>query len=494
MNHISRRRFLRSSLLAAAAVKAWPLAAQSATQSTAQPRVIGANDDIRCAVVGLNGRGKDHIKGLSGLKGVRLVALCDVDSVVLGKELQKATAGGAKVEGYSDLRKLLDNPDIDAVTFATPHHWHALGAVWAAQAGKDVYVEKPASHNVWEGQKMVEAARRHNRIMQVGAQCRSSTGLQEAIAWVREGHLGKILRARGLCYKRRDSIGKTSGPQPVPETINYDLWCGPARNDPPRRNSKKNGPVHYEWHWFWEYGNGDMGNQGIHQMDIARWILGEPEISPRVVSVGGRLGYDDDGVTPNTQIVFHDYPAAPLIFEVRGLPAKSDSTQMDAYRGASIGVAVDCEGGSMVIPSYTKAIIYDQDGKEIKTYEAGGDHFANFIQAVRSRKVADLHADIAEGDVSAALVHTGNISHRLGKALPPEAIRDATKADADLAESLGRMEAHLGANQVDLHQTPLVLGAVLKLDPKTRRFTNNPGANALLTREYRAPFVVPEQV
>jgi hypothetical protein len=341
---------------------------------------------------------------------------------------------------------------------------------------------------------MIEAARKYNRIMQTGAQCRSSVGLQEAIVWLHEGHLGKIIRARGLCYKRRDSIGKTTGAQPIPETVNYDLWCGPAPLDPPRRNSKKNGSIHYEWHWFWEYGNGDLGNQGIHQMDIARWVLGEPEISPRVISIGGRLGYEDDGITPNTQIVFHDYKAAPLIFEVRGLPAASDSTKMDDYHGASIGVVVDCEGGSIVIPSYTKAIVYDKDGKEIKTYEEGGDHFANFIQAVRSRKHTDLHADIAEGHISAALCHTGNISYRLGKLLSPEGILDAIKGNSDLAESLGRMEAHLGANKADLHQTPLMLGAVLKMNPKNERFTNNRQANQLLTREYRKPFVVPEKV
>jgi predicted dehydrogenase len=489
MNRISRRQFVRNSLLAAAAFKAWPMAAQSSVKSP----IIGANEDIRCAVVGFNGRGKSHIEAFSKMKGTRLVALCDVDSAVLGKELQKATANGVKVEGYTDIRKLLENKDIDVVTFATPHHWHAVGAIWAVQAGKDVYVEKPASHNVWEGRKMIEAARKYNRIMQVGTQCRSSVGLQKAIAWLREGHLGKIIRARGLCYKRRDSIGKTVGPQPVPATVEYDLWSGPARLAPPRRNSKKNGTIHYDWHWFWPYGNGDLGNQGIHQMDIARWVLGEPGISPRVISIGGRLGYEDDGMTPNTQIVFHDYQAAPLIFEVRGLPAASDSTKTDEYRGASVGVVVDCEGGSIVIPSYTKAIVYDQGGAEIKTYDAGGDHFENFIQAVRSRNSGDLHADIAEGHVSAALVHTGNISYRLGKPLPPEAIRDATKGDSDLAESLGRMEEHLGANKVDLHQTPLMLGAVLKMNPKTERF-NHHKANQLLTREYRKPFVVPEKV
>jgi predicted dehydrogenase len=341
---------------------------------------------------------------------------------------------------------------------------------------------------------MIEAARKYDRIMQVGTQCRSSVGLQEAIAWLREGHLGKIIRARGLCYKRRDSIGKTIGPQPVPATVDYDLWCGPAPLNPPRRNSKKNGTIHYEWHWFWEYGNCDLGNQGIHQMDIARWVLGEPEISPRVISVGGRLGYEDDGLTPNTQIVFHDYKAAPLIFEVRGLPAASGSAKMDDYRGASIGVVVDCEGGSIVIPSYTKAIVYDKDGTEIKTYDESGDHFENFIQAVRSRKPADLHADIAEGQVSAALVHTGNISYRLGRKLSPPEILDSVKGNSDLAESLSRMEAHLGANLVDLYQTPLVMGPVLKMNPRTERFTNNEEANGFLTREYRKPFVVSERV
>ena len=490
MNKIPRRRFIRNSLLAAAAFKAWPLVAQTSVKS----RVLGANGDVRVAVVGFNGRGKNHIEAFRKMKGVRLAALCDVDSAVLQKELSSATAGGEKIEGFTDIRKLLENKDIDAVTFATPHHWHALGAIWAAQAGKDVYVEKLASHNVWEGRKMVEAARKYSRIMQVGTQCRSSVGLQEAIAWLREGQLGKILRARGLCYKRRDSIGKTFGPQPVPETINYDLWCGPASNEPPRRNSKKNGSVHYEWHWFWEYGNGDIGNQGIHQMDIARWFLGEAEISPRVLSIGGRLGYDDDGVTPNTQVVFHDYKTAPLIFEVRGLPAAADASKMDDFHGASIGVVVDCDGGSIVIPSYTKAIVYDQAGKEIKTFDEGGNHFENFIQAVRSRKAADLHADILDGHISAALCHTGNISHRLGKPMSPEKIRAATKASSDLAESLARMEEHLGANKVDLQKTPLMLGEVLKLNRKTEHFTNSRAANHLLTRKYRRPFVVPEKV
>jgi predicted dehydrogenase len=485
MNKISRRHFIRNSLLTAAALKSWPLIAQTNTNS----RVLGANGDIRYAVVGFNGRGGEHINGLAKVPGTRLVALCDVDSAVLEKELSKVTANGEQVQGYTDIRKLLENKNIDAVTFATPNHWHALGSIWAIQAGKDVYVEKPVSHNVWEGRKIMEAARKHNRIVQTGTQCRSSVGLQEAIAWIQARNLGKIIRARGLCYKRRPSIGLADGSQAVPATVDYDLWCGPAPKHPLMRKR-----LHYDWHWVWETGNGDVGNQGIHQMDIARWVLGESEVSPQVISVGGRLGYTDDGTTPNTQIIFHGYKAAPLIFEVRGLPEGAEAKTMNNYHGAEIGVAVDCEGGSMVIPSYTKAIIYDKAGKEMKTYEAGGGHFDNFMQAVRSRKHTDLHADILDGHISSALCHTGNISHRLGKTMQPEALREAVKGNNDLAESLGRMQEHLAANKVDLQKTPLTLGANLKMNPKTERFLGNSAANHMLTREYRKGFVVPEKV
>jgi hypothetical protein len=301
--------------------------------------------------------------------------------------------------------------------------------------------------------------------------------------------VGKILRARGLCYKRRPSIGKVDGPQPIPASIDYDLWCGPAPKEPLMRKK-----LHYDWHWVWPTGNGDLGNQGIHQMDMARWALGETALSPRVLSVGGRLGYTDDGTTPNTQIVFHDYPTAPLIFEVRGLPSNADSKKMDQYRGADIGMVVDCEGGSMVISNYSGAKIFDTGGQEIKKFEGASSHFANFIDAVRSRKPTDLHADILEGHLSSALCHTGNISYRLGKAHSPEEIRDAVRDNKDLAEALGRMETHLAANNVDLRKTAATLGAVLKMDPQSERFIGNREADQLLTREYRKPFVVPDRV
>jgi predicted dehydrogenase len=480
MNKFSRRGFLKSSLISTASLSLFPAVGAENLGPT------GANGDIRFAVVGFGGRGMSHINGLSEVKGTRLVALCDVDQGILDREVKKHCDKGEQVEGFTDIRKLLEKKDLDVVSFATPNHWHALGTIWALQAGKDVYVEKPVSHNVWEGRRTVEVARDLKRIVQAGTQSRSSSGIREGIQYVREGHIGKIVRARGLCYKRRASIGKVDGPQPVPPGVDYDLWCGPAPKDPLTRKR-----LHYDWHWVWPTGNGDLGNQGIHEMDVARWILGEMTLSPRVVSVGGRLGYVDDGTTPNTLIAFHDYLAAPLIFEVRGLPSNANATEMGKYRGVDIGIIADCEGGSLVIPSYNNAKILDKQGVEIKKFAGSSSHFANFIDAVRSRKTSDLHADILEGHLSSGLCHTANISYRLGKTQSPEEIRDAVKADKDMAETLHRMEEHLAANNVDLEQTPATLGAVLKMDPKAERFIGNPEADQMLTREYRQPFVVP---
>jgi predicted dehydrogenase len=494
MNKLDRRSFLKRSALTTASLSLLPVfgaddAAPASGSAASNARVAGANNSIRFAVVGFNGRGESHIGGLRGVKGCRLAALCDVDSKVLNREVEKGKAKGEDVVGYTDVRKLLENKDIDVVTFATPNHWHSLGGIWAVQAGKDVYVEKPISHNVWEGRKFVEAARAHNRIVQAGTQSRSSNGIREGVAWVREGHLGKILRARGFCYKRRPSIGKVDGPQPIPANIDYDLWCGPAPKEPLMRKK-----LHYDWHWVWPTGNGDLGNQGIHQMDISRWFLGETELSPQILSAGGRFGYEDDGTTPNTLIVFHNYKTAPLIFEVRGLPAGGGSEKMDRYHGASVGVIVDCEGGSVLIPDYNEAIMRDKDEKVIKTFKGSTSHFANFIDAVRSRKITDLNGEILEGHLSSALCHTGNISYRLGKQRPAEQCREEIKSNKVLDEAFNRMQEHLAANQVDLTKTPPTLGVALEMDPKTERFIGSAAADKLLTREYRTPFVVPEKV
>lgn len=489
MKSMDRRTFLRTTALAGASLSLLPVLGRS---QSVIGRVRGANEDIRVAVVGFNGRGKSHISGFRELKGVRVVALCDVDQNVLDKGVKEFKDRGESVTGYQDIRKLLENSDIDVVSIATPNHWHALATIWAVQAGKDVYVEKPASHNIWEGRQAVAAARKYGRMVQTGSQCRSSRGLQEAIAWLQAGHLGKILRARGLCYKRRASIGQADRPLEIPSTIDAELWYGPAQKEPLMRKR-----LHYDWHWVWPSGNGDLGNQGVHQVDIARWALGENELAPSVLSIGGRLGYEDDGTTPNTQIMIHYYTKAPLIFEVRGLPAGGGSEKMDNYHGAGIGVVIDCEGGRMVIPSYSKALVFSKDNqgdKPDREFDGDGDHFENFIKAVRSRKHMDLNADILQGHLSAALCHGGNVSYRLGRKLSPKAIRDAVRKDPEMAEALGRMEEHLAANQVDLKKTPATLGKVLKMDVKEERFIGDRKAGKLLTRDYRQPFAVPKMV
>jgi predicted dehydrogenase len=477
MSRLTRRSFIRNTAISTAAFS-W------SARSWAQ--VAGANNDIRVAVVGFGGRGKSHIGAFSSMAGVRLVALCDVDENILRREVEQFAKKEQKLEAYSDVRKLLENKGVDVISTATPNHWHSLVTVWSCQAGKDVYVEKPVSHNVWEGRQCVAAARQYNRIVQAGTQSRSSDAWREAFAWIHAGNLGKIKVSRGLCYKRRTTIGKVDGPQPIPAGIDYDLWCGPAPKGPLMRKK-----LHYDWHWVWPTGNGDLGNQGIHQMDIARWALGKTELSPKVYSVGGRLGYVDDGETANTQMVVHDYGDALLIFEVRGLPDKTDSSAMDKYRGQSVGNVVECEGGYLA-----GTTAYNAAGEVIKKFGARGDrdHFANFIAAVRNRKKEDLNADILEGHLSSALCHTGNISYRLGQEADLDQLHAMLKSDSAAQETLARMEQHLTANGVDLKKTKLSIGPILKMNPKTEKFLDNSRANELVTRNYRAPFVVPEKV
>ena len=472
MATVSRRSFLKTAGL---------LTTAAAFSAKSWAQVAGANGDIRHAVIGLNGRGKNHIEGFQKVSGVRLVALCDADTAVLDK-----TNEALKISAIQDVRQLLEHGDIDTVSIATPNHWHSLMAIWAVQAGKDVYVEKPVSHNVWEGRQLVLAAQKTGRVVQAGTQCRSNPGISEALSWLRAGNLGKVTVSRGLCYKRRDSIGQSGGPVKIPSTVDFDLWAGPSPKVPPHRTK-----FHYDWHWFWDTGNGDLGNQGIHQVDLARWFLGESGMPRHVWSVGGRVGYVDDGQTANTQVIVYDYPTAPMVFEVRGLPSASTSRKMDELHGASIGLIVECEGGKLVIPSYTEATAFDKDGKVVKHFEGEKSHFQNFIDGVRARSSAGLNGPILEGHVSSALCHLGNISHRMGAVASQGEIREKVKGDKAIAEAFGRMSEHLEKNGLKPAETSLTLGELLPIEPGTEHFSNNPEADKLLTRQYRAPYVVP---
>ena len=489
MSKLSRRDFMKSTMAAGAA-----MAMVSPTS-----RVLGANNDLRFAVVGTGDQGGGHIGYFNEKPGVRVVALCDADRERVenrARDFEKKY--GQKVKTYIDVRKLLEDKNIDAITSATPNHWHSLVTIWACQAGKDVYIEKPVSHNIWEGRKMVEAARKYDRIVQTGTQKRSDLGLMEAFKYMQAGNLGAIKWSRGFCYKARFEgtngiVNGTNGPNPVPQTVDYNLWCGPAEMEPLRRKQ-----LHYKWHWVWNTGNGDLGNQGIHEMDMARWALGDPpKLAPRVLSFGGRFRVNDAGETANTQIVFLDYKPAPLIFEVRGLPRKKGDTSMDNFRGTRIGICVQCEDGYFV-GGGGGGWVYDNDGNRIKQFkgQAGAGHHVNFIKAVRSRKVSDLNADIEKGHISSACCHMGNVSYRIGQRMSVGEISDVIGRNANLMDSFERMVLHLVANEVDLSKEPITMGPMLTMDPRTEKFVGEYSemANMYVKRNYREPFIVPDKV
>jgi predicted dehydrogenase len=486
----SRREFINRSALIAAAAAAGSTA--TAAEKPAPARAQG--DKLRVAVVGVRGRGMSHVSGFLGKNNCEITTVCDCDEAVIGNAMTAIAKKQGQAPRYEkDIRKVVADKDVDIVSIATPNHWHALMAVWAMENGKDVYCEKPATHNVREGAIMTTAARKYKRICQVGTQSRSNPGMRDAIAFVKSGKIGKVDLAIGLCYKGRPSIGDTgikSGEQPPPETMDYDLWCGPAPLKAPKRKTK-NGTVHYDWHWIWDFGNGDLGNQGVHEMDKARWGLGKTTMPASVFSAGGRFGYVDDGETANTQLCVFDYSDAKMIFEVRGLPT-------DAYKGAKVGNIWVGTDGYVVCPSYNAGVAYDKSGKEIAKFAGGGDqlHFDNFVKAVRSRKVEDLNCDIAEGHLSAALCHLANISYRLGeeRTLGKDA---KVSDDKNVNEFFAAMVEHLKANKVDVKDTLGRFGPTLSIDPKTEKFLSRDGAlaskaNAMLFRDYRKGFELKE--
>ena len=486
MDVFSRREFLeRSALLSAAAAT---LGTASAARAETKPTASrGANDKLRVAVVGVHGRGMSHVGGFLGKNNCEITTICDCDEAVIGSAMKKVEGVQGKAPAYEkDIRKVVENKNIDIVSIATPNHWHALMAVWAMENGKDVYVEKPASHNVREGAIMLASARKYNRICQVGTQSRSNPGMQEAIAFVQGGKIGKVDLAIGLCYKPRTSIGKVKQPTEPPKSMDYNLWCGPAPMSPVMRAK-----VHYDWHWQWATGNGDLGNQGVHEMDKARWGLGKKTLPTIVLSAGGRFGYTDDGETANTQFCLLDYVDSQLIFEVRGL-------KTDKYKDVSVGNIWIGSEGSVVCPSYAGGVAYDTDGKKLAEFKGGSDqhHFDNFVKAVRSRDWKDLNADISEGHLSAANCHLANIAYRMGGE-QPIGKNPAIATYKPAKDFFASMLEHLQANKVD---TSTAVGRIgmIRVNPKTQKIeacTNSSTldqANAMLFREYRPGFELKE--
>jgi len=468
---ITRRDFLKSGASGAG------LAALSGISFMAHPeRVLGANDRVRVAVVGLHGQGWAHVEEYSKLKNVEIAALCDVDENVTNQRVaEMAKKGLPKPATFVDLRKLLEDKSIDAISIATPNHWHSLQAIWGCQAGKDVYVEKPLSHNWWEGRQLVRAAQKYNRIVQHGTNSRSGAAIQEGMRKMREGLIGEVYMARGLCFKWRKSIGKTP-PESVPAGVNYDLWTGPAPMKPFTKNR-----FHYNWHWIWDTGNGDFGNQGIHELDVARWGL-DVKYPSKVSAIGGHFMFDDDQETPNTLTVSYEFNLPDgkrkmMVFETRHWISNHEALIGEpSFGGGEVPVAL----GNVAAQAPTKRkgpqntvgnIFYGSKGYlAMNGYDAyrtwlgedqepgpsaakEGNNWANFIDCVRSRKKEDLNAPVEEGQLSCALLHLGNVAYRLGR--------------------------------------------TLNVDPATGQVISDNEANRILhdnDRGYREPYVVPEEV
>lgn len=434
MSELNRRTFFGT---AAGAVASASLAARVSAR--------GANDTIQAAVLGLNGRGKAHISGFMGTEGVKVSVLCDPDQEVLEKragEFEKKY--GYRPATETDLRKVYDRKDVDVVGIATPNHWHALAAIWACQAGKDVYVEKPGSHNIFEGRKMVEAAHKYDRIVQHGVQLRSAPAIREAVEHLRNGAIGKVYMARGLVFRWRPSIGHAPDPDTPPATLDWNLWQGPAQE---RAFSKR--IVHYNWHWHWNYGNGDVGNQGVHETDMCLWGLGLETLPTDIVAMGGKFLWDDDKETPELLSSSYYFPGTNQMveFEVRPWATNTEG-------GVGVGNIFYGSEGHMLIKGYSSYEIYLGQKNEPGPKGSGGDplpaHFANFIDAVRARDASKLHGPVETAHTSSGLAHLGNVAYRLGRKL--------------------------------------------KFDPSAEKFVGDTEADAMLSRDYRAPFVVPEKV
>jgi len=477
MGHLSRRLFLEETLLAAAAVSAGSsrvlLAGEGAQQSKSP------NERLSVAVIGVRSRGGDHAKAFDSRDDCFISYICDADTAI-GEKV--AGQFKSKPKFVQDLRRIFDDKSVDIVSIATPNHWHSLAAIWAMQAGKDVYVEKPLSHNISEGRRMVQVARKYNRICQGGTQYRSTGANHAAAQYIREGKLGQVKLAHVCTYRSRTSIGPAGRYSPPP-TVDYNLWAGPAPMELPVRRKS----FHYDWHWFWDWGGGELANNSVHPVDAMRMVTGLQGLGRGVLSYGGRVGLDDCGETPSVQVSIHDFGPTTVVQEVRNLKTGSPK------RGATLIVGTEgyLSGGA----GGTSA--YDPTGKLVQKFSGPDeDHFANFIKAVRSRKCEDLNAEINEGHLSTAVVHVANISQRLGKPASAQEIQqalEALKVNENVVETFAEIRRHLTDNGVDIEKTPLTLGPWLAIDSDRERFVKNKAANAFLTRDYRKPFVVPAE-
>ena len=478
MSNITRRRFLEDSVLTAAAAAA----ASTPIMASAEEKPAGsASEKVTVAIIGCGIRGKQHANELARYANCDIAYVCDPDSSRSAEvSAQLVEQNRPTPKAVADLRVVLDDKSVDAVFIATCNHWHALAAIWAMQAGKDAYVEKPVSHNVAEGRRIVQVARKTSRICQGGTQNRSNAALAAAVEYMRAGKLGEVKLARSIVYGRRGPIGEP-GKYEIPAGVDYNLWAGPAPMAPLTRPK-----LQYDWHWVWDTGNGELGNNNIHSLDICRWGLGLTGLGRSVISYGGRLGYKDAGETPNTQVCIFDYGGKTIVSETRGLKTEPFHPN---YKGGWIFI------GTEGIISGTS--LFDPKGNLVRTFEGKSEsHFGNFLNAVRSRKKEDLKAEILEGHQSTALCHIGNISWRLGRAASPAEIRaelGKLAVQDDVLATFDRTLRHLSENGVDPEKTKLTLGPQLQLEAEREAFVNNTSANALLSREYRKPFIVPSE-
>jgi predicted dehydrogenase len=483
MSQISRRTVLK----AAAASTVFPLFTIAGTKASG--KVIGANDTINIGVAGIHGRGGSHIDGFAGADKVRVACLIDPDSSLFGSRSKHVESkGGNTPYCVQDIRKALEDKGLDAISVATTNHWHSLITIWACQAGKDVYVEKPISHNIFEGRQCVEAAKKYGRVVQHGTQNRSSNGKAKEIAAVQSGKYGKLRVSKGYCCKPRWSIGMKPD-EMAPSSLDFNLWNGPA----PKLEFNRN-LVHYNWHWFWETGNGDIGNQGVHEIDIARWGIKDGTLPTKVWSLGGRFLPDgpDQGQTPNMQLAVMEFGDVLLVFEVRGLVGKNKgfSNQVTNEFYTTDGVI---KGGKF----YAKG---KSEGESLKVDDfrnvTPGGAFGAFITAMRTRKPEDNNCNAEVAHYSASLCHLSNISYRLGEKVQYDKAESSIGKNAEVNDAFERLAANSSAVGIPLDKQHYTLGRTLTFDPASEQFTGEgaTAANALLTRPYRAPFVVPKQV